>query len=302
MICRFILFLFLLLAAPALAQQRGSGAPPPDPFALNDSGTGWGTASVSGTTLRSQVYNPADRKLFLIVVGQSNCTSINPTAFIPASSNVDQFNVYDSGSYDFPSGQVMVGTQNGGINTPGGGPGNVSARVAQLFITNNIFDKVVVASVCVGSTTAAMWAGGATLYLRLPVVIKRALSRGVTPGSNGWTMAISWWLGETDNVNGTSSASYQASMATTGTIATNAGFVGRIFVNVETWIASATSATIQSAQAAVVTNNPSLFFTGGNIDTLNNTFRFDTTHLNDAGAASAATLVYNAMHASGSPF
>jgi hypothetical protein len=30
--------------------------------------------------------------------------------------------------------------------------------------------------------------------------------------------------------------------------------------------------------------------------------RMLTTHLNDTGAAAAATLVYNAMHASGAPF
>jgi hypothetical protein len=41
----------------------------------------------------------------------------------------------------------------------------------------------------------------------------------------------------------------------------------------------------------------------GNIDSLNATNRIaDNTHLNDTGAAAAATLVYNAMHASGAPF
>lgn len=62
-----------------------------------------------------------------------------------------------------------------------------------------------------------------------------------------------------------------------------------------------TSATIQAAQAAVVDNV--VTFQSGNIDTLTTGNRqTDGTHLNDAGAAGAATLIYNAMRASGAPF
>jgi hypothetical protein len=47
--------------------------------------------------------------------------------------------------------------------------------------------------------------------------------------------------------------------------------------------------------AATVTNDPTHMFVGGNIDSLNASNRIaDNTHLNDTGAAAAATLVYNA--------
>lgn len=239
------------------------------------------------------------------MAGQSNCTNVNPTVFVPGSAAIDQLNVYDGGSYNFAG--PMVGTGNDGIALGGGaGNGNVSARLAQLFITNNIFDHVVVASVCIGSTVAADWAPGGKVSLRLPAVIKRFISRGITPTTTSWTFAISWWQGETDAVNGTSAASYESSMASIMTAAQNAGFLCtncRFFVNEQTWAAGATSATIQGAQATVVTNDPTHFFVGGNIDSLNASNRIaDNTHLNDTGAAAAATLVYNAMHASGAPF
>jgi hypothetical protein len=41
---------------------------------------------------------------------------------------------------------------------------------------------------------------------------------------------------------------------------------------------------------------------GGNLDTIAASGRLsDNTHLNDAGMASAATLIFNAMHARGAP-
>lgn len=42
---------------------------------------------------------------------------------------------------------------------------------------------------------------------------------------------------------------------------------------------------------------------GANADSLNATNRqTDNTHFNDTGMASLATLIYNAMHASGAPY
>jgi hypothetical protein len=80
-----------------------------------------------------------------------------------------------------------------------------------------------------------------------------------------------------------------------------AGFNGRVFVAQETWNAGVTNANVRAAQAAVVNNTT--VFSGGDLDTLNATNRLaDNIHFNDTGAGAAATLVYNAMHASGSPF
>jgi hypothetical protein len=60
---------------------------------------------------------------------------------------------------------------------------------------------------------------------------------------------------------------------------------------------------ITGAQAAVVDNVT--VFASGNIDSLTGTAvnrQADDLHLSDAGAAAAATLIFNAMHASGAPY
>lgn len=278
------------------------GTSAPDPFVLDDTiaisqgGGDFPYRQTAGLTVRNQAFNPALRNLVLIAAGQSNVTTVNPTLFTPTNSSViDNFNIYDGASYSI--GGPLLGTQQIGTNQ-----GCVAARLADLFVTNNIFDRVIIVPIAILGTTAANWATG-TLSDRIGVAMRRLKSRGYIVGSTGLTFAITWWLGETDNSNATSQASYAASMATVLSNAQAQGFSGfnsRFFVNTETWISGTTSATIQAAQAALP--NGTTFFAGGNIDTLNGTSRYDNTHLTDAGAASAATLVYNAIHASGAPF
>ena len=297
---RFIINLLLvLLVSPVLAQQAGLSAP--DPLIINEVYPFVGVRDTNGLTARGDAYNSGLKNLALIVAGQSNCSNVNPTLFVPGSTAViDQKNVYDGGSYNING--LMLGSSNGAAN-PGAGPGNVAARLAQLFITNAIFDHVVVMNVCIGSTVAADWATG-VVSNRITAAFRRFASRGITPTTTSWSFAISWWHGESDNLNGTTALSYTASMNTILTNARTAGFTCancRFFVNEQTWNAGAVSATIQGAQTALW--GTSQFFTGGNIDTLNATNRnSDNTHLNDTGAAAAALLVYNAMHASGAPF
>ena len=75
----------------------------------------------------------------------------------------------------------------------------------------------------------------------------------------------------------------------------------RWFVARETWISGTVSATIATAQLSLVNNTQ--IFSAGNMDTIDATGRqSDNTHLTATGQANAASLTYNAMHASGAPF
>jgi hypothetical protein len=279
-----------------------SGASPPDPFILNDSiPIAQGTVPyrvTSGLTMRSQSFNPALKNLVLIGAGQSNATSLLPSAYTPASSSViDVMNIYDGAFYG------ISGPLPGTPYPPSfGAGGNVLSMLAQNCITGG-WDRVILVPIAIGGTTAADWATG-TLSSRIPVALRRLASRGYTVGATGLTFAISWWQGETDTTNGTSQASYAASMATVLANAQAQGFTGsnsRLFVNRETWISGTVSAAVQAAQVALP--NGTTIFAGGNIDSLNAANRVaDNTHFNDAGAAAAATLVYNAMVASGAPY
>lgn len=277
------------------------GAANPDPFIINDAfAIAQGALpyrKTAGLTARDQAFNPAQKTLVLIGAGQSNYVSLNPTLYTPTSSSViDNFNIYDGGSYSI--GGPLLGTQyNASL-----GPGNILARVAQNAITGG-FDRVVIVPIAIAGTVAADWATG-SLSDRIGVAMRRLASRGYVPGATGLTFALSWGQGETDNGNGTSQASYAASMATVISNAQAAGFTGsscRIFINKQTWLAGAVSAAVQAAQVALP--NGTTIFAGGDLDTLNATNRqADNTHFNDTGAASGATLIWDAMHTSGSPY
>lgn len=265
-----------------------------DPFILNDSFTA-AFSDTNAKTLRSSVINTGIKNLVLITAGQSQWTSVIPTGFTPTNASVvDNFNIYDGANYAL-AGQLL-----GCQYTPANGAGNLSGRVADLLVTNGKFDRVIVAPVAIGASSIAQWETG-TLSQRIPVALKRLAARGITPATTGVTFALIWGQGETDGVNGTAQAVWQTSFGNIKSAAIAAGFSGRIFVVEETWNGGITYPTIQAAQAAVV--DSVTVFAGGNLDSLNATNRqADNTHFNDTGAAAAATLVYNAMHASGAPY
>lgn len=275
------------------------GAHQPDPFVIDDRfAISQGPGGVvyrqtAGLTSRDQVFNPAKKTLVLIGAGQSNYVSVNPTLYVPTdSSAIDNFNIYDGASYSI--GGPLVGTQyNAGL-----GPGNILARIAQNAITGG-FDRVVVVPIAIAGTVAADWATG-SLSDRIGVAMRRLASRGYVPGATGLTFALSWGQGETDNSNGTSQASYAASMSTVISNAQAAGLTGsscRFFINK---LSGAVSSAVQAAQTALP--NGTTIFAGGDLDSLDATNRQDNTHFNDTGSAAAASLIWSAMHASGAPY
>lgn len=267
-----------------------------DPFILNDDIAGhmpW--RSTAGLSIRSQVVNPAQNTLVLIVAGQSNWTNITPTTYLPTNSSaIDQFNVYDGGSYSIGSGVL------GASFAAGYGLGNLSVRVADTLITNGKFDRVIIVNIGVGGSSVADWATG-NISTRNKVAMLRLASRGIDPAIPGVTFAYLWGQGENDTALATSQAAYSASLTAVLGQLSGIGFSGRYFICKETWATGSVSAAVQAAQTGIL--NGSTIFSGGDLDTLNATNRqADNTHFNDTGAAAAAGLVISAMAASGAPF
>lgn len=294
---KFLTAVLLLLAVSADA--RPLAPPANDPWAGQINDTVYGPVQISSCgTSRDQTVNPAQKKLVLIVAGQSNWENITPTLYTPANASaVSTFNVYDGGSYSI--GGPLCGTQTG--TGAGQGPGHIAVRVADTFVTNGIFNTALVVPVAINGTSMANWAT-ATLYNRVCQAISRLASRGMTPSTTGVTFAFLWGQGESDQVLGTSQASYTASFNSMFSSLQACGLTGfRSFILKETWVSGSVSAAVQAAQAAVL--DGSTKFAGGDADSLNAANRIaDNIHFNDAGAAALATLVYNAMHATGSPF
>lgn len=279
-----------------------------DPFPLGESlrsdiayASNAGYQATGGKTARSVEINTGIKNLVLIVAGQSNYQNVAPSAYTPTNASaIDNFNVYDGGMYaaaDPLLGASWMGTTLGGVGS-NPSPGNIGTRVADLLITNGKFDRVILVPVAVGGTSVDMWATG-IVSNRITTAMARLESRGITPGMTNVTFAVIWGQGESDS--GTSQADYTSRLNTVISNAAAAGFSGRWFINKQTWLAGSTNATVQAAQDAIP--NGSTIFAGANADSLNAMNRYaDNTHFNDTGMAALATLVYNAMHASGAPY
>lgn len=276
---------------------------PPDPYLLTEYNVGgslfYGNRDTSAMSPRGRpVINPAQKTIVLITAGQSNIVDVQPTLYTPVhTSAVINFNIYDGAGYGITG--PMLGCQFFG------GPGNITARLADMIINNGKADVVIAVPTAIAGTLVSDWATGNLstpgIGGRLGVVIRRLAAAGITPSTPGVKFALLWAQGESDNVGGTSSASYQASFNTMKAGLIAAGFSGPIFINLETWDGGVTSTTIRAAQTALVDN--SVTFVGGDWDTLGAPDRAaDNTHINDTGASLAATLVYNAMLASGAIF
>jgi hypothetical protein len=291
----------LISLGAAHGQSRGA-ASTVDPFVLSnadfppaDSASAipgpWQTTA--GLTFRSPAIDPTKKTLVIIAAGQSLNTNINPTSYVPTNSSVvDQLNVYDGALYNVPGPMLGPSTAN---KSPYG-MGTVIARLADGLI--GTFDRVIAANVTIGGSSLAMWATGNSSN-RLCVTMKRFAALGITPVTTGVTFAIIWSQGETDFTAGTTSAVYQAGLNTILTNVKACGFSGRFFVNRESSVGDTTSGTYLG-QGAVVDNVN--FWAGTNYNSIPTGSRVDGTHFNDTGAATAASAVITAMHASGAPF
>jgi carbohydrate esterase-like sialic acid-specific acetylesterase len=300
-----IAFAMLALCVASSAGQFGYSSI--DPFIIkelvvNDTNL-WnfnrGYTDTNAKTLRTTgiAINPAKKTLILFSGGQSNSGNINPSAYVPTNASViDNFNIYD-GAFYAPACPVL-GTAWGVSN----GPGHVGLRVADALISAGKFDRVILVPVGVGSGASASFAPGGQVDDRFRVAIKRLAARGITPSSIGTTWAITWMQGESDNLAGVSQAGYSANMAAVIAQSYTDGFVGRWFIAEETMAGNVVSSAVQAAQISLVDGVN--VFSAGNIDSLTTATnrQADGTHLNDTGAASAATLIVNAMHASGAPY
>lgn len=275
----------------------------PDPYTLTvyESGVLFPTNNNTNVlTRRYPVYDPTKKNLVLIMAGQSNICNILTNMYTPTNVNViHNLNICDGAFYS-PT-NYLVGCSNNGDSRPG----NISCILADLLINSGNWDVIYLVPIGISGTLISDWDTGQLSYPgqagRFGVAMRRLAAAGLVPGMTGLTFALSWWQGESDCGILTSQASYTASFNSWKAKVLSTGFNGRIFVNIETWDVGNISTDIQNAQRAVVDNI--VTFPGGNIDTINDTQRAaDKTHLLNSGGLTAASLVYNAMHATGTPF
>lgn len=285
-----------------------AGASLPDPYRTGEvtyANAIWnsnrGYSDVSAKTVRNTAINTSVRNLVLIVAGQSNRTSVAPSAYTPSNPTViDNLNIYDGQIYAAADPMLGCSYIANGFGTPV--IGCVGLRVADLFITNGIFDRVILVPVAVAATQVSHWDTGGALENRIPAAVRRLAARGIVPGMTNVTFAIEWGQGEGDYA--TSQADYTAALNRVIANSLSAGFVGRWFVAKESYASGSTFPQIVAAQVAVVDNVT--VFQSADADSLvganRATYGSDDTHFSDTGNAALATLIYNAMHSSGTPY
>ncbi len=267
------------------------GSSAQDPYLLSAFQTAVPFISTNGLTVRSATINPVLKTLVYIAAGQSNRTNNVPTTYIPSNATViDNLNIYDGALYNI-QGALLGSAWYPNTST---GVGNVLPRVADLFINSGMFNRVILVPIALPSTPAAAWSSG-VLSNRVAVAMARLAARGITPSTTGVTFTFDWGLGETDGALGTTAPNFTSQTNAVFTAAIAAGYSGPFFVPTETWSSGTASPVIQGAQQAMW--NGTTIFNGGNLDSLNNSNRSDTTNFNDTGSIAASILIFNAMSA-----
>lgn len=299
------LALLLVVATFGHAQRAGLSI---DKYQLSKETLDSINQDTKGKTLSTQVVDPAIRNLVLIVIGQSLCEDIVPSAYSPANpTKLD--NLTEANGAIYRAEDPLLGTTysiNAGV--PYSGPGNPYLRVADTLVTNNKFDRVILVPLCIGATLVADWAPGGKFGNNLQVAMYRLAERGIAPGVNV-TFAGVWAQGVADAVAGTSQSAYTNSLNAFITASRTSGFAGLWFINTESWNSAVVNAAIQAGQAAVINHGASIW-AGANEDILINNVCSglncrlvkDNLHWSDAGSASVAAAVVTAMALSGAPF
>lgn len=249
-----------------------------------------GADPVLSTIGRTKVASgtvPGERTGVFVIVGQSLSVNEVPTTRSITQVRNHQLNIYDG---------IIYNTQEPllGINVSGGSVtdarGTWMSYLGDNLITNGRYDRVVLVPMAVGGTTVAQWADNSLapyLYNNIGTVAKRIRDAGLR------CTAIHWGQGESDTNAGTSQASYTASLAQVIAKFNNEIPNCPILVAQESYYYGATSPAVLAAQVAAV--NGTTVFAGENLELLGSSYRYDNTHLNEAGAAQRAIMVEAAL-------
>lgn len=270
-------------------------------------------------TLSNQTIDTTKKNLFLIYIGQSTDSNISPTAYSPANPNaIDNLNIYDGAIYK--AVDPLLGASIGLT----GNLGNPCTVLLDALVTAGSFDRTICAPIAIDGSIGVEWATGQN-STRAPVAAYRFLQLRdannfpVTCSTTHVTCAVICCYGETDNLDGTTQASWVATFTTLRNNVIAAGFSpARWFVARKT-LFGVTSPAIEAAQwnnaPSGVINNSIGIFQGANADAITgNTCpnggvlacRQDGVHWTNAGNISFMTDptlgFMQAMHASGAPF
>ncbi len=288
---RFICLMVFVFASLAHAQVAPGGTVAPNLYAAPSNGSAARFTDTSGRTLSSAALT-ANTFVYIVVgqslggshvqgnyVGTQDCRVINLTG--------------DRKTYLDNTG----GTELGSTFSPNGYQGwpvysSMWAKLCDLLIAGGKYDRVISINPSSSGQPISQFMPSGPLGYLLPLAFFTLNEQGIPPGR---VNAIISMEGESDGINGTSQANYQAFMQTWILVAKNLGFTGKWIVPLETYAYGCTSTTIRAAQAAVA--NGTTVIAGPDLDTaINNTCSSSACRY--AEVAAAGCLVNALIHPS----
>jgi hypothetical protein len=298
---RIVIFIVLLLSMQvgAVAQHVGPSSAP-DPFAMSI-GNGEpdattipsppGYTNTNGQTVVSSVPSAPTTIAVIIYVGQSLIeNSVNGTYTTTHAGSLI-FNMYDRGTY--PCKQPVLGTSWAGPGwsanlSPNGN--NIICQIEDDLIAAGTYTSVIIEDIAIGGTMCLDWNTGGKINKRIQVAVGQLAAQHLTPAT-GFTgdFFVVWHQGESSGAE----AGYAACLQNIAALFSAAGTgTSRFFIpQAESWSSGAVQSSVVSGQAAALAACSSLTCrAGSNWDSLGNADRQDTTHFNQTGAASGASL------------
>lgn len=242
----------------------------------------------TGKSLKLITINPSERTLLIYVLGQSLSTNLTTQVYNPTNSTkIDNYQT--STGLLYSASNPLLGTSwNGSVPTSA----NFNLQVADVLITNGIFDRVILVPLAVPGTSIYNWTNDNTgtestgYYRALCSAALKLQTQGVSQNTPGVKVLVKWNQGESET--STTASDYVAGMHTLINSCSTLSNV-KWMIAKETWLSGAINPTIQAAQTSMW--NGTTIFQGEDMDSINNTGRqADMTHLNAIGGSLAAGM------------
>lgn len=266
-----------------------------DPFIPTDQRVGGISYNeVYNYTGRTQVFPslvPGEHTTVLVIFGDSLGASTDNVAYVPINSTkVQDFSLQNGGVY-------LAKTPALSCSDEGDPPNNGfwGHRLADKLINGGRTQRVIVASIAIGSTGTQLWTSSMFNW-RFGVLWRRLNAQRLLDADKVIVMSS---LGGLDQIEGKSATTVKNNLDAIISSIRAAGFQTQpIYLSISSWAGGSTGganglAVREGIEDAIDANTN--VFAGGDTDVITLAGRYDTNHFNATGSDQAATIRYNVI-------
>lgn len=234
------------------------------------SAQGWGgNADTQGKQeVPCTIDGSRDKIAVIVILGQSNAANHGSGTYV-AKNRVDNFDIYSSKC--FKAADPLLG--------PSGKGANFATRLGDILIERRLFERVIIASIAMGSTTVEHWAEEGMFNPLIGVLVRKLHDANLSPDF------ILWHQGEGNpGVGDSNGRQYRKNLLEVIRTFRQYGVTSPFFVALTTRCGGAhlNAENIRNGQRSA-TNRAIGIFLGPDTDQFDNTFRYDQCHFNEIG-------------------